>query len=101
MPRHRISISLPWDPRNREPLLGRARAADEAGVDTIWINEGFGHDAFSGLTLLAVETEHARLGTSIVNVYSRTAGALAQHYATLDQLSAGRIVPASGPAAPA
>ncbi len=92
----RLSISVPWDPRNLEPLLARARAADEAGVDTIWVNEGFGHDAFSGLTLLAVETKRARLGTSIVNVYSRTAGALAQHFATLDQLSAGRIVAGLG-----
>jgi alkanesulfonate monooxygenase SsuD/methylene tetrahydromethanopterin reductase-like flavin-dependent oxidoreductase (luciferase family) len=70
--------------------------ADDAGVDTIWVNEGFGHDAFSGLTLLALETENVRLGTSIVNVYSRTAGALAQHFATLDQLSDGRIVAGLG-----
>lgn len=96
MPQRRISISVPWDPRNREPLLARARAADEAGVDMIWVNEGFGHDAFSGLTLLAVETQRARLGTSIVNVYSRTAGALAQHFATLDQLSEGRMVAGLG-----
>jgi alkanesulfonate monooxygenase SsuD/methylene tetrahydromethanopterin reductase-like flavin-dependent oxidoreductase (luciferase family) len=93
---HRISISLPWDPRNASTLLGRARAADEAGVDTIWINEGFGHDAFSGLTLLATNTTRARLGTAIVNVYSRTPGALAQHFATLDQLSEGRIVAGLG-----
>jgi alkanesulfonate monooxygenase SsuD/methylene tetrahydromethanopterin reductase-like flavin-dependent oxidoreductase (luciferase family) len=96
MPDRRISISVPWDPRDRDTLLTRARAADEAGVDTIWVNEGFGHDAFSGLTLLAVETERARLGTSIVNVYSRTAGALAQHFATIDQLSGGRIVAGLG-----
>jgi alkanesulfonate monooxygenase SsuD/methylene tetrahydromethanopterin reductase-like flavin-dependent oxidoreductase (luciferase family) len=96
MTTRRLSISIPWDPRNRESLLARAHAADEAGVDTIWVNEGFGHDAFSGLTLLAVETERARLGTAIVNVYSRTAGALAQHYATLDQLSQGRIVAGLG-----
>ncbi len=96
MASRRVSISIPWDPRNRESLLARARAADDAGVDTIWVNEGFGHDAFSGLTLLAVETERARLGTSIVNVYSRTAGALAQHFATLDQLSDGRIVAGLG-----
>ncbi len=92
----RISISIPWDPRNAAALLDRARAADEAGVDTIWVNEGFGHDAFSGLTLLATVTSRARLGTAIVNVYSRTPGALAQHFATLDQLSEGRIVAGLG-----
>jgi alkanesulfonate monooxygenase SsuD/methylene tetrahydromethanopterin reductase-like flavin-dependent oxidoreductase (luciferase family) len=92
----RISISLPWDPRNASALLDRARVADEVGVDTIWVNEGFGHDAFSGLTLLAWGTSHVRLGTAIVNVYSRTPGALAQHFATLDQLSEGRIIAGLG-----
>tara|TARA_Y100000588_G_scaffold384911_1_gene477172 strand:- start:2675 stop:3637 length:963 start_codon:yes stop_codon:yes gene_type:complete len=80
----------------REELLVRGRIADDTGVDTLWINEGFGHDAFSGMTLLAVETSNVRLGTAVVNVYSRTAGALAQHYATLDQLSNGRIVAGLG-----
>ena len=92
----RISISLPWDPRDAPALLDRARAADEVGIDTIWVNEGFGHDAFSGLTLLAWETSRVRLGSAIVNVYSRTPGALAQHFATLDQLSEGRIVAGLG-----
>jgi alkanesulfonate monooxygenase SsuD/methylene tetrahydromethanopterin reductase-like flavin-dependent oxidoreductase (luciferase family) len=96
----RLSISLPWDPRNLEALLARVRAADEAGIDTIWVNEGFGHDAFSGLTLLARETSRAKLGTAIVNAYSRTPGALAQQFATLDQLSAGRIIIGLGSSGP-
>ena len=72
----RISISLPWDPRDATEIFERARSADEAGVETIWMNEGFGHDAFSGLTLLATHTSNARIGTAIVNAYSRTPGAL-------------------------
>ena len=92
----RISINLPWDPRDATALLAQARSADDRGVDTIWVHEGFGHDAFSGLALLAWETERVRLGTSVVNVYSRTPGALAQHFATLDQLSGGRIVAGLG-----
>ncbi|MDP6605984.1 MAG: LLM class flavin-dependent oxidoreductase [Dehalococcoidia bacterium] len=97
---HRISISLPWDPRDAEEIFERARNADEAGVDTIWMNEGFGHDAFSGLTLLATETSNARIGTAIVNAYSRTPGALAQHFATIDQLSEGRVTIGLGSSGP-
>ncbi len=96
----RLSISIPWDPRNLDALMARARAADEAGIDTIWVNEGFGHDAFSGLTLLARETSRAKLGTAIVNAYSRTPGALAQQYATLDQLSEGRAIIGLGSSGP-
>lgn len=96
----RLSISIPWDPRNAKALLARARVADEAGIDTIWVNEGFGHDAFSGLTLLARETSRAKLGTAIVNAYSRTPGALAQQFATIDQLSEGRVVIGLGSSGP-
>lgn len=74
--------------------------ADEAGVHSLWINEGFGHDAFSGLAVLARETRRVLLGTSIVNVFSRTPGALAQHFATIDQLSGGRVLIGLGTSAP-
>ena len=96
----RISISLPWDPRDATQIFERARDADEAGVETIWMNEGFGHDAFSGLTLLATHTSNARIGTAIVNAYSRTPGALAQHFATIDQLSEGRVIIGLGTSGP-
>ena len=43
----RISVSLGWDPQQIDDFLALARTADEAGVETLWVNEGFGHDAFS------------------------------------------------------
>ena len=96
----RISVSLGWDPQQIDDFLALARTADEAGVETLWVNEGFGHDAFSGLALLARETTRARLGTAVVNVYSRTPGALAQHYATIDELSGGRVIVGLGASGP-
>ena len=86
----RISLNQGWDPRSIEPWLERARVFDQSGGDTIWINEGFGHDAFSGLANLARETVSVRLGTSVINAFSRTAGTMAQSFATIDQLSNGR-----------
>jgi alkanesulfonate monooxygenase SsuD/methylene tetrahydromethanopterin reductase-like flavin-dependent oxidoreductase (luciferase family) len=41
---------------------------------------------------MARETQRIHLGTGIVNTYSRTPAALAQHFATLDELSGGRMV---------
>jgi F420-dependent oxidoreductase-like protein len=55
------------------------------------VAETWGHDAFTLLALLARETKRIKLGTAIVNIYSRSPGALAQHFATLDQLSGGRM----------
>ncbi len=96
----RICINLAWDPTQLDEFLALARAADEAGVESLWLSEGFGHDAFSGLALLARETRRAKLGTSVVNVYSRTPGALAQHFATIDELSGGRVLVGLGASGP-
>ena len=96
----RISLSLPWNPESVDSMLEWAQDADSPGVDSIWINEGFGHDAFSGLTLMARETDRIALGTPIVNVFSRTPGALAQQFATIDQLSGGRVRVGLGASAP-
>lgn len=97
---YRLSINIPWDPRRAQGLLDLARDADAAGVDTLWVNEGFGHDAITGLTLLAWETTRVRLGSSIVNIFSRTPGTLAQSFATLDQLSNGRVIIGLGSSGP-
>jgi F420-dependent oxidoreductase-like protein len=72
--------------------VARAHLADEAGIDTAWIAEAWGRDCFTLLSVLAWETKRIKLGTGIVNTYSRTPAALAQHFATLDELSGGRMV---------
>jgi alkanesulfonate monooxygenase SsuD/methylene tetrahydromethanopterin reductase-like flavin-dependent oxidoreductase (luciferase family) len=90
---HRISIGIDWQGSlDRERAFDYVRAADEAGVETVWVAEAWGRDAFSMLTQLAERTQNIQLGTAIVNVFSRTPGALAQHFATLDELSGGRAI---------
>ena len=98
--KRRISVSLPWNPDFVDTFLSRARLADEIGVDTICVIEGYGHDAFSGMALLAHVTENVRISSGIVNVFSRTPATLAQSFGTLDQLSGGRIVIGLGASAP-
>ena len=89
----RISIGIEWQGAlDRERAFDFVRAADAAGVETVWVAEAWGRDAFSMLTQLAERTQRIRLGTAIVNVYSRTPGALAQHFATLDELAGGRAI---------
>jgi alkanesulfonate monooxygenase SsuD/methylene tetrahydromethanopterin reductase-like flavin-dependent oxidoreductase (luciferase family) len=76
----------------RRRYLDHAVIAEDAGIDTIFVAEAWGRDAFTTLALLADRTKKANLGTAIVNYYSRTPAALAQHFATLDELSGGRMV---------
>ena len=98
--KRRISVNLPWNPDFVHTFIARARLADEIGVDTISVLEGYGHDAFTGMALLAYETERARIASSIVNVFSRTPATLAQSFGTVDQLSGGRVVIGLGASAP-
>jgi len=89
----KVSISFNWQgPMDYDQALARVRLADEAGVDTAWVAEAWGRDCFTMLALMARETQRIQLGTGIVNTYSRTPAALAQHFATLDELSGGRMV---------
>lgn len=100
MPR-KICIGLDWQQlSDRERLLRQVEIADRAGVDTVWVAEAWGRDAFTILTLLATRTKRIKLGTGIVNVYSRTPAALAQHFATLDEISEGRAVAGFGTSGP-
>jgi F420-dependent oxidoreductase-like protein len=88
-----LSMSFNWQgPIDYEQACAHVRLAEEAGVDTVWVAEAWGRDCFTILTLLARETKRIKLGTGIVNCYSRTPAALAQHFATLDELSGGRMI---------
>jgi F420-dependent oxidoreductase-like protein len=88
-----LSMSFNWQgPMDYAQACARVRLAEEAGVDTVWVAEAWGRDCFTILTLLAHETKRIKLGTGIVNCYSRTPAALAQHFATLDEFSGGRMV---------
>lgn len=94
---HKLAISVDWQGSfDRTRILERVKVADEAGVHSVWIAEAWGRDCFTLLTLLADHTQRIRLGTGIVNVYSRTPAALAQHFATLDELSGGRMIAGFG-----
>lgn len=90
---HKLSVGVNWQgPMDRERVFDDVRAADESGVHSVWVAEAWGRDAFTTLTQLAERTERIQLGTGIVNIFSRTPGALAQHFATLDELSNGRMI---------
>jgi F420-dependent oxidoreductase-like protein len=97
----RITIGVNWQgPFDRDALIADAKVADEAGVHLLTVAEAWGRDPFTTLALIAYETSHIQLGTSIVNIFSRTPGALAQHFTTLDALSGGRMMIGLGTSGP-
>jgi probable F420-dependent oxidoreductase len=78
-------VSLP----DHEPLL---RRADALGYDDLWSGEATGYDGFTPLALAAAWTERVRLGTGVVNPYTRGPALLAQSAAALADASGGRFV---------
>src|SRR3989441_6260338 len=66
--------------------------AEALGFDSVWVPEAWGTDAISLLGALAARTQRIRLGTGIVNVFSRTPALLGQTAATLDLISNGRFI---------
>ncbi|HKP55685.1 MAG TPA: LLM class flavin-dependent oxidoreductase [Polyangiales bacterium] len=96
----KLSMGLMWTGENTQQVIRDAKLADEAGIEALFVAETWGHDAFTLLTLLAHETRRIKLGTSIVNIFSRSPAALAQHFATLDQLSGGRMLIGLGTSGP-
>lgn len=68
------------------------QVAEQRGFESVWTNEDVGYDSLALLTAVGQHTRTVRLGTAIVNVYSRTAMQLAMGAATLDELSSGRLI---------
>jgi len=97
----KLSIGVNWQGKlDFKAVIERAKIADAAGIHSIWVAEAWGRDAFTLLTLLAEHTSKVQLATSVVNIYSRTPAALAQHFGTLDELSNGRMIIGLGTSGP-
>jgi alkanesulfonate monooxygenase SsuD/methylene tetrahydromethanopterin reductase-like flavin-dependent oxidoreductase (luciferase family) len=60
--------------------------------DSIWIRETWGMDCSSMLSTIAQITKKSKIGSSIINIYSRTPSLIAMNAATIDTLSGGRLI---------
>lgn len=95
----KLSMPLVYAGNPRESA-DQVVALEKAGLDTIWVAEPYGFDAPSLMGYLAAKTETVEIGAGILNVYSRTPGALLQTAAGLDNVSGGRAVLGLGASGP-
>ncbi|WP_114423134.1 LLM class F420-dependent oxidoreductase [Nocardioides houyundeii] len=95
----KLSTALDYagDPR---AAADSVRALEQAGLDTVWVAEAYGFDAPSLMGYLAARTETVEIGSAIMNIYSRTATALGQTAAGLDNVSGGRTILGLGASGP-
>lgn len=81
-----------WKNYDRKLYLRAAQLADELGYDSFWVPEAWGYEIFSLLTDIAINTKRIKLGTGIINVFSRSPGLIAMTAATVDEISEGRLI---------
>lgn len=83
-----------------DALVDMSRQAEERGYGRVWLPETWGRDAVTTLTSIAERTEEVGIGTSLLNVYSRSPALLGQTAATLQEVSDGRFRAGIGPSGP-
>lgn len=80
------------DSRPPSEMVSFVQAADRLGYDIVWVPEAYGWDAVSIISMYACATERIKLGTGIINVFSRSPALIGQTTAALDTISGGRFV---------
>src|SRR3954466_7510301 len=73
---------------------------EKAGPGMGWGAEAYGYDPPPLMGYLAAKTERLQIAAGIINVFSRTPGAILQTAAGLDNVSAGRAVLGLGASGP-
>src|SRR5689334_12417569 len=92
MPDTRWGLTVPFAGMSLADHGGFLRRAETEGYDDFWTGDTNGADGFTPLVLAAAHTERMRLGTGIVNPFTRGPAVLAQHAAALADVSRGRFV---------
>ena len=64
----------------------------ETKIDSVWIPETWGMENFSMLGAVSNKTKNQKIGSSIINIYSRSPSTISMGAATIDTLSDGRLI---------
>ena len=80
-----------WGAAPTPGFLEMAREAERMGLDSVWVAESWGNDAFTYAAYIAAHTQTIKIGTGVVQIAARTPTATAMAAMTLDHLSGGRF----------
>ena len=75
-----------------EQVLSCSKKLNGLKPDTVWIPETWGMENFSMLSLACMENKFSKIGSSIINIYSRSPSLIAMGAATVDTISNKRLV---------
>lgn len=75
-----------------DQILECSRTLSRYDPDSIWIPETWGMDCCSVMSSVSQIAKKPKIGSSILNIYSRSPSLVAMTVATLDVLSQGRVI---------
>jgi alkanesulfonate monooxygenase SsuD/methylene tetrahydromethanopterin reductase-like flavin-dependent oxidoreductase (luciferase family) len=75
-----------------EQVLECSKILSNTNVDTIWVPETWGMENFSMLSMVSQQASKPKIGSSIINIYSRSPSLIAMGAATVDAISNGRLI---------
>ena len=73
-------------------ILHCAKKLNQVKPDVIWIPETWGMENFSMLSASSSVNNFSKIGSSIINIYSRSPTQIAMGAATVDTISNGRLI---------
>ncbi|RZB14584.1 LLM class F420-dependent oxidoreductase [Streptomyces sp. F001] len=95
-----LATTLEYAANNPRKAVEEIVRLEKAGLDAVWVAEAYGFDSPTTMGYLAARTERVKVGSYIINVYSRTPALIAQTAAGLDALSDGRALLGLGASGP-
>ena len=100
MDERRLGLLFAGAPRVPE-MVALARRAEEHGFESVWVAETrMTRDGFVPLAAIAQATSRVKVGTGIVNVYTRGAVVVAISFAALEEIAPGRVIMGLGAGSP-
>lgn len=87
----RISYSL-GSLLSIEEVLLCANILSKSNVDTVWIPETWGMENFTIQSAISQRIPNSKIGSSIINIYSRSPAVIGMGAVTVDTISKGRFI---------
>jgi 5,10-methylenetetrahydromethanopterin reductase len=90
----RLGIAFTGQPHSVREIVSAAVEAEAAGFDSVWIAEDYwtGRDGIATLACVAYATRRIRIGTCVVNPYTRHPVLLAMTINAIHELAPDRLV---------
>lgn len=75
-----------------DDVLQCSEIISKTNTDTVWVPETWGMENFSMMGAISTKTVKQKIGSSIINIFSRSPTTIAMGAVTVDSLSNGRLV---------